>query len=505
VLLALPRFVSVLLAFVTVVGCGKRADRASGKKDAGAAPVAAPISLPVLGVDRLGRFNFVYGDGAKDYGKATAAAEKNDWDAVRSHAEAALAKDPYHLDAHQLLARALVRAGEPAAAVDHLVTAIAGDYFQYGRGLAKDDSLSEFLATEHGQAVGQLAQQIQIEYSRRIADGVWLVGRRSAFRWPAKPGAQPGTSRGELYAFDPIDKRYLRLSHSGHQVSGFVRSRAGTEVALLGYDRVERGKDADAPPALVRAWIQVLDAQTWEPATAKITLGPARAVAVGWGDGDQLVVATAPASGRWGLGAWTASAVDRSTGKLTKIATAMPAPRIELSLDEGRVVPPLNLAGVTAAWTGDPPRAPALEVGGAKIAIPESGQAAHETIALAPDGAHVAFATAVDPCSPDTAPSLYVATARSGALKHVLTAKSRFATRWLDATTLAYDDGEGGIRLWDATTGREAQRLENKVGIALDVLSLASAPLCKQAPPTAEPDTGDEMPPEESGPVTRPE
>ena len=68
----------------------------------------------------------------------------------------------------------------------------------------------------------------------------------------------------------------------------------------------------------------------------------------------------------------------------------------------------------------------------------------------------------------------------------MLTAKSRFATRWIDANTLAYEDGDGAIRLWDATTGREAMQLENKAGLALDVLSLASAPLCKQAPPTAD-------------------
>jgi hypothetical protein len=80
----------------------------------------------------------------------------------------------------------------------------------------------------------------------------------------------------------------------------------------------------------------------------------------------------------------------------------------------------------------------------------------------------------------------------------LLTAKSRFTTRWLDDNTLAYEDGDNAIRLWDVTTGREAMRIENKAGIALDVLSLASAPLCKQAPPTADAaGSGDEMPPEE--------
>jgi hypothetical protein len=54
-------------------------------------------------------------------------------------------------------------------------------------------------------------------------------------------------------------------------------------------------------------------------------------------------------------------------------------------------------------------------------------------------------------------------------------------------------------------------RIENKAGVGLAVLSLASAPLCKQAPPTAETGSagsgGDDMPPEEpsGGPVTTPQ
>jgi hypothetical protein len=56
-------------------------------------------------------------------------------------------------------------------------------------------------------------------------------------------------------------------------------------------------------------------------------------------------------------------------------------------------------------------------------------------------------------------------------------------------------------------------KLDNKPGIALDVLSLAPAPLCKGAPPTVDvgSGSGDEpvpLPPEEGsgsdGPVTKP-
>jgi hypothetical protein len=509
---SLPRIALVVLL---LAACGKGgSSKDNAKRDSGlTGPVAAPISLPVLGVDRISRFSFLYDAGSAAYKKANEAAGKKDWAEARKHAEAALAKDPSHLDARRLLGIALVQTGDPAAAVDHLAAAIAADYYKYGAELGGTAELKDFFATQHGQAVLQLAEQIRDEYAKRIKNGLWLVGRRASFKWPAKPGSQPGTSRGELYAFDRDSKRYLRLTHTSDQAAGFVRSRSGNEVAVLGYDRIDRPAGADATPLLARAWVQAFDTTDWQNTTPKVTLGPARAISIYFGDGDQLLVATAPATGRWTLGEWTVHSVDRTTGKLTKVATQLGAPRIELTLDEGRIVPPRSIAGIPAPWTGDPPRAPTLQLAGGTpaIQIPESGQAAMETVSVAPGGGFIAFATAVDPCAKDTAPSLYIGSGKNGALKHLLTNRSRFATRWLDATTLAYEDGDGAIRLWDATTQREALRVDNKAGVGLEVLSLASAPLCKLAPPVVEPaGAGDEppLPPEEPAgdqPVTKPQ
>ena len=79
--------------------------------------------------------------------------------------------------------------GENAATVDHLVAAIAGDYYQYGN-LAAEPELKDFLATQHGQAVALLATQIRDEYAKRVKAGLWLVARRSTFKWPSKPGVR---------------------------------------------------------------------------------------------------------------------------------------------------------------------------------------------------------------------------------------------------------------------------------------------------------------------------
>ncbi|MDB4955538.1 MAG: hypothetical protein JWO36_3107 [Myxococcales bacterium] len=505
---ALPRLIAVIAFFTTVlsVGCGKKSDPKL-KDDAPVKPPVAPLALPTLGVDRVGRFNFIFGDGQGTYDKAVAAYKAKagrDWNGVRANCEATLAKDPQHLDAHRLLATALVHAGENAAAVDHLVTAIAGDYFKYAPSLASDDDLKAFLATSHGQAVGAAADQIKIEYARRIKDALWLVGRRSTFKWPKELGVQAAISRGELYAYDREAKRFFRLTHTEHQVAGFVRSPSGGEVALIGFDKIDRPKD-DGAPLFAHAWIQAVDTTDWKPGP-RTTIANARQISVGYGAGDELLVATAPATGRWTIGPETVSSIDRATGKLTKVTASPPVPRVVLTLDEGHLVRAPE--GTEAAWSGDPPTTTSFKTAaGGTVQVPETGQAAQASLAVAPGSARVGFATAVDPCAKDAAPSLYVADAKTGTFKHVLTAKSRFATRWLDGNVIAYEDGDGAIRLWDASTGREAMRLDDKAGLALDVLSLASAPLCKQAPPTAEPAGSDEpLPPEDpsGGPVTTP-
>lgn len=483
-----------MVVLILILGaCGKKPDAPKARDDAAAKTVAAPIAIPTLGVDRVGRFNFIYDDGRPAYEKARAAAKSKDWAAVKTQCEAALAKDPMHLDAHRLLATALAQTGDPAAAVDHLVTALAADYYAYGPGLAGDKDLAGFLATQQGQAVTALAHQIHDEYARRIKSALWVVGRRSPFRMPEKTGVQYAYTRGEVYAYDREAKRFYRLSHTDHQVVAFVRG--AQETAVLGFDKVEHPAD-DSPPSFARPWLEVRDAD-WKLVGKRITLPAASQIALGYGTGDALIVAADGA----------AQSVDTSTGKLTKVTSALPVPRVEAKVDEARIV--RDPQGVEAAWSGDPPVTPSLKVaGGAQIAIPESGQAAESSIAVAPGGAKVAFATWVDPCAQDTAPSLYVADAKTGALKHLLTAHSRFDSRWLDATTLAYEDGDGAIRLWDATTGREASRLEERGGLALDAIAVSPSPVCKQQPVEAGSGSAEEpLPPEEgsAGPVTSPQ
>jgi hypothetical protein len=515
-----------LLTLIALAGCGGKSEDKPAAKDAGATPTVAPIAAPISGVDSIRRMNYQWGsEGSKEFAKAVIACcakgKAKDWAGTRAHAEAALTKDAHHIGAHWLLGVALAQTGEPAAAVEHLAQAIASDYGRYGASFATEEDLAPFLATKHGAAVSELAARIRDDYRKRAARGVLVVGRRSAFRWPDKPGVQDDTSRGELYAYDRETRHYLRLTHTNDSVVGFVRSPAGNELAVLGFDRVDRpaaasSKTPDAPPdpapLIARAFVMTVDTTEWKPSPRAVIAGPMREVIVGYGEGEQLLVATAPAAGRWGVGTPVVSSVDRTSGKLAKSAAALPVPRIAFTLEEGRVMRGAT-EDVKAIWMGSPPTAPRLEVDGKAIAVPESGVTAQATVARGAQA--VAFATAVDPCATAVAPSLYVAVLKTTppTLKHVLTAASRFTTRWVSDTLLAYEDGDGAIRLWDVTTLREVQKLENRAGLALEVLSLAPAPLCKQAPPSAEPGAGSDepLPPEESSggsgsaPVTVPQ
>jgi hypothetical protein len=490
---------------VVLASCGNKGDATvKAKDDAPSGPQVAPLPTPISGVDSIKRMNFVYGEGWPAYDKAEDAYKAKKLDDARKLAETAVAKDPYHLDAHYLLARLLAQSGEHAAVVDHLVTALAGDYLRYGKKFLEDKELTEFRATAHGEAVKAVAQKLADDHAKRIPAGLWLVARRSSFKWPKDPGVQPATSRGEVYAYDRETKRYLRLTHTDHKVAGYIRAPSGNAMAIVGFDKVDRPKVPDEPATFGAVWVQVLDTKEWKPLGPKIALGAQRVVEVGYAAGDQLLITTVPLTGTP-----STSAVDTTTGKLTKGSAAPAVPRLALTLDAGQLVRAAD--GVLAAWSGDPPTATSLKTAaGGTIAIPESGAVTQASVAVAPGGARLAFVTAVDPCAKDTAPSLYVADAKTGTFKHVLTARSRFGTHWIDPDLIAYEDGEGGIRVWDASIGREAVKLDNKPGIALDALSLSAAPVCKQAPAVVDPigsGSADEppLPPEEpAGPVTTP-
>jgi hypothetical protein len=495
----------VLVGLIALGACG------GGKKDGGGGGTGTgtgsgsealpPVAARPLGVESVKNMNYIYGAGAKEYEKALKAykTQPRDWAAVRAACEETIKKDAHHLDAHWVLGEAIAQSGDNAAAVEELATALAGDWLRWGPGLEKDPELSALLATPHGKALVELSNKMKADYTAKVAAGPLVLARRSTFKIPGV-GTNAASTRGELYAYDTEGKRFLRVTDTDHELAAWVRSPSGDEILLAGFDKVEMPdpkKAKDAAPLLARSWVTTFSLKDLTDTSALANVGKARLVSAGYGPGDQIVVTTAPASGRWGAGTVTTYVVDRGSGKAAKQAgVAIEGAHVEMTFDEVRVVGesttslPADLsADLVAKLTPiqkDPSGAPMLS-----LAL------------LSPAKSRLAFATATDPCADANEaakPSLYIADAKTGAFKHVLTASSRFAGAWIDEDKLIYEDGSGGLRIYDAAAGRELAKISERAGMALWALSPTSAPLCRKEPiaDTVEPENGTDMPPEEA-------
>ena len=415
VLQALPRLV------LAVAFCRLRQESdelAPRSRTAAPAPAAAPLALPAARrrSDRRASTSST-AKGGRAYDKAIA---RQDEDARlgRRCERAARPRSPRTRSTSTRTGCSRSRSrrrGDAAGAVDHVVTAIAGDYYQYGAELATIRLQAVPIATPHGQAVAALAQQIHDEYAKR--DQGRRVARRPAQRVQVAgqaPACRPATSRGELYAYDRESKRYFRLTHTEHQVAGFVRAPSGSEVALLGFDKVDRPK-ADDVAAAVRARVargrrsDRLEAarparQPAARAWSRSATAPAISCSSATGACDRPMDLRRRGRRRRSIA---------STGKLDedRRAAAGAAHRDHARRGPRRAQSDRWRRGAVDRRSADVADAQA-RAAAPRSRCRESGQAAQRTVAVAPDKAHVAFATAVDPCAKDAAPSLYVADAQ---------------------------------------------------------------------------------------------
>jgi hypothetical protein len=426
--------------------------------------------MPTLGVDSVTRFGYRSGKAETDYQTALHKYKAKDWARVKAACEQALQQNPWHLDAQWLLAGALAQTGDLGGAVEHLVVVLGADDLRWGDQLNTPD-LTPLMTSAYGRLVADLHTRIAAEDARIASSGLWVVARDEVFHVPV--GESSVTPHGEVYAYDVPTRRYIRISHTDNAVAGFVRGPGG-ETALLLFDKVVRPHEDTLAPTIGRGWLNVIGSDGKQIGKSVQLGSPVRQLAIGY-TGDQLVLATAQAAGRWGVTEPTLFAVDSKNGKLTPITGDPPPTRIAVTVEDGQVFRPHDPA-VKAEWNGD--KTAAFEVGGFSVGVPESATTTATGIAVSRDQSHVAFATSVDVCARSQVPSVYVADTKTKTLHHLLTAASRFDLRWYDDATLAYEDGLAVIHLWGPATAHEVGRLEDKLGIALDVLSPARSPLC---------------------------
>ncbi|HUS64769.1 MAG TPA: hypothetical protein VMZ28_09520 [Kofleriaceae bacterium] len=477
------------IALALLVACGGDKDTADkgGGGTAGTASETAVTQRAVdvsplpLGVANPADLSYVYGKGAGTFKRALDAAEKKDWAAARSAAEETLQKDATHLDAHHVLAVALAQQGEYEKSLEHLRIALAGDWTRWGADLAKTPDLEPLVSSPLGGKLTEMLTAYRDEFAKRARGGLLVVARRAPFKAPEPEPVDPKSkkkkpvdlrlsSRAEVFAYDVQLQRYLRLTQTGFQVLAFLPSPSGDEIAYVSATRLAPTADGDTAGAvLAKAEVGTVQLASAELKNNTASFTAARALAVEYRTGDQLIAAVTPAKG-----AEKTFSIERATGKTKPAPAAAPdARRLVVRYEEIALAAPPE-AGVAADWVADTgthseSRVTAeefmLDPSKQRVQLPAGQAALGSTTVWSADRSRLAFATAADPCAADAATrqaALYVVDAESGKLKHVASSERAFMPRFVDAALLAYQDDEGAIHLYDAAAARETARLATR-------------------------------------------
>jgi hypothetical protein len=224
---------------------------------------------------------------------------------------------------------------------------------------------------------------------------------------------------------------------------------------------------------------------------APTTIKNARALALEYLAGDELVATAYDPLGQWGLGPSRSFSIDRTSGKpkpaRPPAAGETAGRRLLVRYETVELETPGDAEGIAADWNPETGTADEFVLDSSKkrVQLPAGEAAARASLAWSPDRTRLAFATAADPCAAeavDRQSALYLVEAESGKLKHVFKGAARFQPRFLDAAILAFQDDEGGVRLYDARVAREVGRLDNRFGIGFFGLGAVSGVPCKNEP-----------------------
>lgn len=200
--------VAVLASASCRSGSGKPAHRDDARLGPGDAASVTLATQP-LGASDLAAFAYRARDGQGPFRQARAAEEQGNWGQVATLCEAALAVDPNHLDAAYLLAVARAKQQNLEAVLEPLAKAVAGDFAKWGNASLAQPALQPFLATTIGQAYRARVEADRDVFAQMFARSLVV------------------TSHGDLFAFDPEMKRFLRLTRTGGAVIGALAMKSG--------------------------------------------------------------------------------------------------------------------------------------------------------------------------------------------------------------------------------------------------------------------------------------
>ena len=458
-----------------------------------------PATKP-MGAEKVSLFNYVYSKGKKAHGKAEKAAKKKDWAAVKTHCQAAIEKDPWHLHAHHDLATAMVQLGEIDAAVEHLDIALAGDWLRWGPGLTDDADLAPLWQAPAGDKVKALSQAYGEEFMQRVKGGLWMLGRRSRYKRPEKVGEQWSATRGELYAYDLETQRYLRITHTRERIAGWLRSPSGDQIAWLGYwqvvvpDPASSAADPETDPVAAsdkkpagiifrRTLVGVIDANTLLPIGKVATLREDIARAdLQYRVGDELILSVFADFEGWNHAGETGEpsqryAFDREAGKLKKTDVApSDEPVLTMTLEKTWTTRK-EAAGFEV---NDGEDGEVLMLDGMENGVPIPDQATVVGVSRSPDKAYALVRTVGEPCAESPSGSLYSLDTATGKLAHILRGNSEFHVSWLDDRRFAYEDDGGRVRIHDLGEGKQLEKLKNGAVLSLSGLGATRGIMCTE-------------------------
>lgn len=470
-----------MVAALAVAGaCGGGGDKppapdpAAGGDGAATAGVERPVpelDPPAPGLPRLADFAYSRGNGRAAFKKAMAARDRGDWPAAEQLARAAIAGDPTHLEAHWLLARALVHQGRADEALQPTAAALAGDLLRWGDVALEDPLLATLREGARGDRLRTLIDEYRDGYRAIAGHGHWFVARRGE---PWEPDAAAGGNvnhRAELYARDRATGRFVRLSRTNGSLVATLRDPAGARVAYVSYRKLGPGE----PAAMREVRIGIVDPAAVAMSAREVALDELAALEL-WFAGDAGLIAQAhPVGGDRPV----LYRLDVARGRAVALTSRKDRARATGAFDTLRVTsaevalrrpqPP----GVAADWDDDG-AASALVVEATRktIAVPDGELAARDSLRWSPERLRLAFATApVDACGADPADRrsiLYAADATTGKLVRVADGDWDFAPVWLDDVTLAYvvwDGAEPAVQLYDAAAGQPGERLTTPGGL----------------------------------------
>lgn len=493
------------LALLAACGGGKPAGRDAGSSvasvDAGEGPdFALELTPQPLGLPTVEAYGYAFGPGQKHFRKALAAREHGDWQTVRAACEAAIAADPGHLEAHRTLASALGALHVDAGVARHLSIALAGDWMRWGPGWERDAQLATYLAGARGARIRELMSGYRSEYLRRVLKGLLVVARRQPVR-PLRKGVQDVLLRAEVFAWDGESARFLRVTRTNLGIAGWLRSPAGDQLAWVAYTRVR--VTPEGATQLVDARVGAVDLNLPAMSPRNVKLNDVPALRLEFDPRGRLYATTGDLLGadRKLARTWQ---LDVLGGRARAARTRGSAGRQLLVTAEDAHVLDVAPAHVEADW--DAPTAAEAAAGAFRLAntrktvtLPTGEYARRSSFVWSPGEARVAFATRADACAADAAArraSLYVVDAATGRLRVVASGERGLAAAWLDDDRLAFEDGEGGVRVLDVQSGAEVTRLVAGGGVGL--AGIAGKPSCAAVAPGEEPEpaTEPEAPPE---------